>query len=118
LWTLPIIKAKEIVVPDVLEVALDQFEIIDVPVGVEEGKLNSGLVIYPNPFDNKINIKVIQNYSTIKVQLFEITGQLMEEQQFNNKSDFQIKNNYPKGVYFINVYGDGALITTQKVIKL
>jgi len=113
-----IVEATDFNPGHLVEAGFDQFEIIDMPTGVKEESLNAGIAIYPNPFNNVINIKVIQNYSTIKVQLFEITGQLMEEQQFNNKSDFQIKNNYPKGVYFINIYGDGALITTQKLIKL
>ena len=101
----------------IVEAGFDQFEIIDMPTGLEGEQLNRKFLIYPNPFNDVLNIKVREEYTALKVQVFDITGQLIELQNIDNQSIVKIKNSYPKGVYFIHVYGDGALITTQKVVK-
>ncbi|MCO6500821.1 MAG: choice-of-anchor B family protein [Vicingus serpentipes] len=112
------VKAVDYDLGHLVEGGLDQFEIIDVPVGIEEKKSNAEVLVYPNPFNNELNIRLNKNYGTVTVKLFEITGQLLEERNFKNSLAIQITNNYKKGIYFMNVYGDGELIKTEKLIKI
>jgi len=43
---------------------------------------------------------------------------VIDYKTFKNTSLVKFKNDYNQGVYLINVYGDGELIKTQKIIKL
>lgn len=101
------------------EAGFDKFEIVEMgSVGIEDVITNTDLVIYPNPFSNELNMKVKgEAYKVLKVEVYEVTGKLIDSQIFKNTLAVRFTNNYKKGIYFVNVYGDGALIKTQKLIK-
>jgi len=102
-----------------VEAGFDKFEIVEMgTTGVEDVVNSSDLVIYPNPFTNEINVKVKNvDFQTLRVEVYEVTGKLIDSQQFKITPTIRFANNYKKGIYFINVYGDGALIKTEKLIK-
>ncbi len=103
----------------IAEAAFDKFFVIDsATVAVDNIKpLNDGLTIYPNPFDNELTVKLTNSYEKLKVEVYEVTGKMIDSKQFSNTSIAKFTNNYKQGIYFINVYGDGELIKTQKVVK-
>ena len=74
--------------------------------------------IYPAPFEDELNIGLNLAVEVLKVEVFDITGKIIDQRVFTNTSIVKLKNNYKQGVYLLNVYGDGNLIKTEKIIKL
>ncbi|MBI2280173.1 MAG: choice-of-anchor B family protein [Bacteroidetes bacterium] len=101
------------------EGAFDKFEITEGLVGVDEVKFKDNVNIYPNPFNEEINIQLLNhlNTSAIQIQIVDVAGRLVDKFDFTNENNIQLQNSYKKGVYFINIYENGLLIKNQKVIK-
>lgn len=73
-----------------------------------------GFKYYPNPIENVLNIE--SNSVISNIEIFNISGQLLfEEDYLELKVTIDFKN-YPKGVYLINVTSD-CKKKTIKVIK-
>lgn len=77
--------------------------------GIENAKLNFAAKVYPNPFDNKLNIAG-KNPTTgdIRVQLMNISGQVISDKLFNAvpAGDFNLEiytNNRPAGIYIVKI---------------
>jgi len=104
----------------IVEAGFDNFIVADsLTTSVELADIeNNGASIYPNPFKDKLTIKFVNSHKTVKVEVFEITGKMIDSYTFNNTSVVRFNNNYKKGVYFVNIYGDGKVIKTQKIVKL
>jgi len=49
--------------------------------------------------------------------MFDIAGSKIEEFSYENTKSASINNKYKRGIYFINVYGDGELLGSERVIK-
>ena len=74
--------------------------------------------VYPNPFNEVVNIAIENNdYKTISVEIFDITGKTIFSKTINNSNVLQINANYPSGIYFIKVFGDATLLKTEKLVK-
>lgn len=104
-----------------VEAAFDKFLVADsltTAVEVNVTEENSDVIIYPAPFKEELTIKTVSNYETLSVTVHDVTGKLIDTKEFKNTNRIQLRNNYTKGVYLINVYGNDALIKTQKVVKL
>ncbi len=105
----------------VAEGGFDKFQVIDsIATTIEDVAINEikDLTIYPSPFNDELTVRLNTTAKNISVEVFEVTGKMIDKKEFNNTSIATFKNNYKSGIYFIKVYGDGALIKTQKVIKL
>lgn len=70
--------------------------------------------IYPNPVNEKLNIKSLANHNNFNVSIYDITGRFIKEyNNVNNPIDVsQLKN----GVYMLNINLDNKRII-KKVIK-
>tara|TARA_B100000809_G_scaffold203900_1_gene205120 strand:- start:1140 stop:3512 length:2373 start_codon:yes stop_codon:yes gene_type:complete len=102
------------------EAGFDNFKVIEnSTVSVADIVSDNDLTIYPNPFNSEISIsfnnKEIQNG---RVEVLDLAGRIIDQKEFNNTSVVRFKNDYKRGIYFMNVYGNGKLIKTEKVIKL
>jgi len=104
----------------IVEAGFDKFQVKDsIAASVEGVDLNDVLTIYPNPFNSETTISLhVKDVQYVKIEVLDITGRMIDEQEFKNTSVIRIKNDYKQGVYFMNVYGNGKLIKTEKVIKL
>lgn len=101
-----------------VEGGFDNFRIIEMAsVGIAQINTKTDLSIYPNPFHTNINIELTDPIELVKVEVLDLTGRLIEQRAFKNTSLIQFENEYQKGIYFLNVYGNGQLIQTEKVIK-
>lgn len=69
------------------------------------------LNVYPNPTSDVIH--VMTNYQFDKVRVFNNSGKLLSEDQFDNHIDM---SNFLPGIYFVQFYDDQNMIT-QKVMK-
>lgn len=103
----------------IVEAGFDNFFVSDsIPSGITDVYFDNDVSVYPNPFASEINISIAdQGIKNVRVVVVDVTGRKIDEQVFNNSIKINYSNNYKKGVYFINIYGDGELINTQKIVK-
>ncbi len=84
----------------------------------EEDVINQKLesVLYPNPFNNEINIKINENYKKATIEVLNILGQSL---YFNTYKDNEIikiiPNNIKQGKYIIRIVVDGNMLIKQAV---
>ena len=83
------------------------------PDGVSiDGRFNrfSGIVVYPNPAKNTLNIVTDLD---IKASLYDMTGRILK----SNITEKQVNlSNLPSGVYFLNIEHEGN-IYNKRIIK-
>jgi choice-of-anchor B domain-containing protein len=104
--------------PHVAEGAFDKFEITNGSVGVNELEQSNTAHIFPNPFNEIINVQLNDiNNSAIQIQVVDVAGRLVDKFNFTNENNIQLQNSYKKGIYFINIYDSGSLIKSQKLVK-
>jgi len=85
-------------------------------VGLLENSFLSQIRYYPNPTDGVININ-LANQENVLVQIRNIQGQLVQEQQFKNKFNLEIDLECKAGVYFIQVRNEKGETANLKVVK-
>lgn len=84
---------------------------------------NNGVQIYPNPNKGEFTIRMNSNlYKQLFIRIFNSTGQLVHEEQFNNLSygslvPVNIKN-AADGLYIVKVYADANTVNESKAFKL
>jgi choice-of-anchor B domain-containing protein len=105
---------------DIVEAGFDNFSITEGNIiSVSEVIDNEGFIVHPNPFNSEINISFNnKEMQDVTVEVLDLAGRIIDQKEFNNTSVVRFKNDYKRGVYFMNVYGNGKLIKTEKVIKL
>ena len=113
-----IVTVNDIPSEHISEGAFDQFEITDGSVSVNELEQRNTVHIFPNPFNEIINVQLNDiNNSAIQIQIVDVTGRLVDKFNFTNENNIQLQNTYKKGIYFINIYENGSLIKSQKLVK-
>ena len=74
------------------------------------------LNIGPNPFNNKLQFIIPQDFKNVKVTIIDVTGKILS-QSIYNKPQFEIDGSkLPKGVYIIRVSNDKKT-STRKLVK-
>lgn len=104
-----------------VEAGFDQFLVADsltIGIAMENKLAESNVTIFPTAFNDELTIALNADYENISVKVFEISGREIDVKNYKNKQKINFKNSYAKGVYLINVYGNGALIKSQKAVKL
>ena len=76
------------------------------------------IVLYPNPTNGKITLKVNDQFNPELVTIKNSNGQILEKLTVskNTSNEFEIELNAENGIYFIAVF-DGENTITKKVIK-
>ncbi|MEK7254147.1 MAG: DUF4331 family protein [Bacteroidota bacterium] len=88
------------------------------------GKMPVAMVSFPNPFQHETTIKLnVRQAAQIAVQVYDLKGRLVEQVLNEQKpgGEFQVKWNasrLPSGTYIINVYANGKLAQSGKVVKM
>ena len=86
---------------------------IDNPIG----KQLADVKIYPNPFSDVVNVEVkdleIKNGA---FKLYDATGRLLRQQNFNNNDFTFHKKDLRTGMYFFTIENNGQLISSGKLI--
>jgi hypothetical protein len=76
------------------------------PVSIKENTANAiGLSVYPVPFSNELNI-ISNNTLTGKIQLIDISGRIVYENEIALKSGIESKQKLPvlaQGVYIMEI---------------
>ena len=85
-------------------------------LSVEEVTKEKSFTLFPNPFQEELQI-TSKEQSITQVQLFDLTGKLIQEEKVNNQNTFTFKTNgLPIGTYLITIFTDKAK-ESYKVIK-
>ena len=91
-----------------------------IPVGIYDPIKNSGLLIFPNPATNQLNIRVPRfNRQPAKISLYSSTSVKIKELILpigNEEINFNISH-LPAGIYFVRICTDNELMV-KKIIKL
>jgi hypothetical protein len=113
------VRAMDVGQGHISEAGFDVFLISDsTNVGVESHEL-SEINIYPSPFNEYININLNGTFDRITVEVFEMTtGKKVDSREFEGASLVQFKSKYARGVYLINIFADGLLLTSRRLIKI
>jgi len=85
-----------------------------VHVGINENNLQNSVVIFPNPANDLLNVKLSQEFESVEIT--NMLGQLLYSNKVTD-SFLQIDiSSYTSGVYFIRLKGENGL-ATKKFIK-
>lgn len=90
------------------------------PTGVDEIKSKNNFIVYPNPFDNLVNLKIEnwENSRSVEYAIYNQFGQIVLQNNVNlESSSFNINTEtFPAGIYFIRVQTDG-FVETRKLVR-
>ncbi len=86
-------------------------------VGVMDLVNQNSIAIYPNPTKDKLSISLDNYFSSLKINIYSLPGQLEKQSIFNNSQDIQIDiSELRQGLYFIELI-DEDIKYTSKFIK-
>ncbi|MFO7827111.1 MAG: C25 family cysteine peptidase [Bacteroidales bacterium] len=94
--------------------------ILDKTVGIEKN-LDDDIKVYPNPTDGLINIEIsgaeIDNYS---VSVYDVLGKLVYNKKLEGHKNIREEidlSMHSKGLYFLNIRGNGNIVSKRIIIK-
>lgn len=82
--------------------------------------LQNDFSIYPNPSKGSFNIEFKNSVNSYSVEVFDVTGKTIYENNFDQSSNLVQTINLDKpssGVYFMNVKSDKGIVTKKLVIE-
>lgn len=82
---------------------------------IPENITESNIFVYPNPFDDKINLDMKTN-DEIEFSLFDITGRKILVQIINKSKAVNTEKLFP-GIYFYEVKGRKGMVKKGKLVK-
>lgn len=80
---------------------------------------NNPITIYPNPAtNNQTNILLDKLYNNAQIQLIDITGKTVKMENISATSKNMILNldGLDKGIYFVQIFDNDALVSSEKLI--
>jgi hypothetical protein len=84
-------------------------------VGVNEIKNNVELILFPNPFTDKINITAKRN-ELVEFILFDVTARKIFHESFTTSTSINTQQ-LAKGIYLYEVRNKNGVIKKGKVVK-
>lgn len=75
--------------------------------------LNNGIVVFPNPFSNTVNLQLPVSYCQLKI--IDMTGTTVFQKLLSSKQE-TLNLNLPKGMYFFQVNDNKQFIASGKLI--
>ena len=89
------------------------------PLGINDEILNASLSVYPNPSNNVLNIKKLQNIDLNEAVIYDVTGRLLSAIDLSQTiSEKTIDlNKISKGIYFIRISDDQGVVLAKRFIK-
>lgn len=85
-------------------------------LSVEEVTTEKSFTLFPNPFQEELQI-TSKEQSITQVQLYDLTGKLIQDENVNNQNVFTLKTNaLSRGTYLVSIFTDKGK-ETYKIIK-
>lgn len=73
--------------------------------------------IFPNPASNVVDITNSENMSIKQIEIYDVTGKLINTQYFNNETDIQLNiENLTNGAYLLHLHTNEG-VAVKKLIK-
>ena len=72
--------------------------------------------IYPNPTSNYFYIFANNDFITYEINIIDISGKIIYKSELSKKTTMIYVNNYPAGIYFVNIITDTNIISKQLII--
>jgi hypothetical protein len=94
-------------------------KVVSITVGINEISFNDGIMMYPNPAKEVLNIDLTElEHQTVQVQLFNLTGQLQLDHQLTGAGIRTIDiTGLTKGIYLVKVTAEDRITTQQLVVQ-
>lgn len=93
-------------------------EIIDQPIVATENEKQISFQIVPNPTEGPVTIKFDQQEDMINITVLDLSGKIISEKDYQNKSEINFNLTEVPGVYFLFIKTPSKLIQSHKLIKL
>ena len=84
--------------------------------GVGENGIST-ITLYPNPTHSSVNVVLGDGVRATDIRLFNTFGQLISTTSVNAPVTTINLSELPNGIYFVQIFNDGKLITTGKVVR-
>jgi hypothetical protein len=86
--------------------------------GIEDLASDNGILIYPNPASDYVNIKAADGYTAgYKIMLYSITGKL-QYSRISEDTEYTLNlSSYPQGIYFIVLQNNEFMIRKKLIIR-
>jgi hypothetical protein len=88
-------------------------------VGTKEMAVESGIVVYPNPANDKITIEISDIRGAVEISIYDTKGACHKAQQLNlldNKAFQMDISSLPLGIYLLQIQTNTSTYT-QKIVK-
>ena len=88
-------------------------------LSVDDDELENLITLFPNPVKEQLFIKGAPSINLEKVVVYDVSGRLINEYDISNTSRIKTISvlGMSKGVYFVNIYSDSAMITRKMVLN-
>ncbi len=78
---------------------------------------DDGLMIYPNPASNVLNVNLGKNRTVSTIALFDIVGKEVKNISVSGESNFSISLSYLRsGLYFVKFFDHNGPVSTKKLV--
>jgi choice-of-anchor B domain-containing protein len=104
---------------DLLEVAIDKFEVVSTPLAVNELNIASAVSTYPNPFTDELTINTqALAAGNLTISVYDGLGKLVNVQSVSNSGKIKFGSELQKGSYMIRVFDSSGNMAMNKIIKM
>lgn len=76
----------------------------------------NNLLIYPNPGNDYLEIKLNNNYSNIKLEIINLLGEKELMSNYFNVNNIKLNHKLKTGIYLLLIYSNDELINKNKII--
>ncbi|MEL6655342.1 MAG: two-component regulator propeller domain-containing protein [Bacteroidota bacterium] len=85
------------------------------------GAPSDALTVYPNPFDDRINVELVNGFSgQYELQIYDAVGRLIKEEKrtaFPEENWVIDLHNQISGVYFYRIKSKAGIVSSGKIVK-
>jgi hypothetical protein len=78
---------------------------------------NIGIEIYPNPFENYVNINLSQSFDNADVEIVDLCGRVIYKSKLNNKQNQLQLSNLETGLYLFYITIDDLKTINKVIVK-
>lgn len=104
------------VAPDMM--VYSKLYINDLMVNNDNPIFDSQVNIYPNPFNQLINIDLKDINTPVNIEIINSVGQIIQSTKYENNTPLEIPaTHFSNGIYFINISNEAGETKTFKIIK-
>ena len=95
---------------------IDNIEISNT-AGFSEKQINNGVVVYPNPSKQILNIFINQETGNYNLQILDMQGRVVSETTLNEGDNQVNVGSLPKGIYFAHIKGINLNKTRKLIVQ-